>query len=189
MSTMKRLFVAVDIPLEIKKEIETIVAPLARLTENVTWVEPKNYHFTLKFIGAVEEHMIPAIADRLRSVAAGTDPFELYLGAFDILPEEGAARIIYLQVGGGEEEMNDTEYEVEEALVDIGVNKKDKQFLAHMTIGRIRKDIGLEEIKDMIKKLRGISREFEVREFVLFESELTHAGPTYREIERFSFKA
>ena len=81
------------------------------------------------------------------------------------------------------------EYEVEEALVDVGVNKDDKAYLAHMTVGRIRQDKGLEEIKVMIKKLRGISREFEVREFVLFESELTHAGPTYREIERFRFKA
>jgi 2'-5' RNA ligase len=188
MSSKKRLFVAIDIPKDIKAEIAQKIEPLKVLTNEVTWVEPGNYHFTLQFLGAVEEELIPKISAQLKKTAESIQRFELYLRQFNILPEHGPARVIYLEVGGGEEDMNTAAFEIEEALASVGINKEHKQFVAHLTVGRIKKDQGLEVFKDKVKSIAGIAREVGVAEFVLFESELTHAGPTYRVIERFAFK-
>ncbi|MFC1517361.1 RNA 2',3'-cyclic phosphodiesterase [Candidatus Margulisiibacteriota bacterium] len=186
MSDKKRLFVAVELPPDIKEKIYKDVEPLLSKSDQVKWVEQENYHFTLKFLGAVAEEKIEKVVEKLKEVSAKTGEFEMYLGNFDILPEQGPARVIYVEVGGGEEEMNTSAFEVEEAMAGLGVTKEKRQFVAHLTVGRIKKDKGLEELKEGIKKLQGICSSIKVREFVLFESKLTHAGPTYQALEKFA---
>ncbi|MBU0580131.1 MAG: RNA 2',3'-cyclic phosphodiesterase [Candidatus Margulisbacteria bacterium] len=185
MSGKKRLFVAVDLPQEVKQEIFETFEPLYKKSDQIKWVEKENYHFTLKFLGGIEEGRLLKIAEKLKEMAKKTASFELYLGSFDFLPEAGPTRVIYLEVGGGEDEINTAAFEVEEAMAGLGVEKEKRKYVAHLTVGRIKRDKGLEELKEGIKKLKGICRTIKVREFVLFESNLTYAGPTYQEIERF----
>ena len=46
-----RLFVALDIPEPIRREINTYVDDLRRVAPDTKWVRADNYHITLKFIG------------------------------------------------------------------------------------------------------------------------------------------
>src|SRR5260221_3473887 len=61
---MPRLFTALEIPSE-------IVQSMARLRGGLPgarWVEPENYHLTLRFIGDVDDALADEIADLLSKV-------------------------------------------------------------------------------------------------------------------------
>ena len=62
-----RLFVALDIPDEIRQRITRFVEGLQPFAANANWVKPASYHVTLKFIGekSLED------AEQLKRVLSG----------------------------------------------------------------------------------------------------------------------
>src|SRR5258706_11861541 len=74
---MPRLFAALEIPSE-------IVQSMARLRGGLPgarWVEPENYHLTLRFIGDVDDALAEEIADLLSKVARPA--FDLRIDGLD----------------------------------------------------------------------------------------------------------
>src|SRR5258707_10695954 len=74
---MPRLFTALEIPSE-------IVQSMARLRGGLPgarWVEPENYHLTLRFIGDVDDALAEEIADLLSKVARPA--FDLRIDGLD----------------------------------------------------------------------------------------------------------
>ena len=56
-----RTFIAIEIPLSIKKSIAQLQQTLKSNDVNVSWVKADNIHITLKFLGDVEETRIERI--------------------------------------------------------------------------------------------------------------------------------
>src|SRR5258708_22637648 len=74
---MRRLSTALEIPSE-------IVQSMARLRGGLPgarWVEPENYHLTLRFIGDVDDALAEEIADLLNKVARPA--FDLRIDGLD----------------------------------------------------------------------------------------------------------
>jgi len=78
---MLRLFVAVEIPPEVKKAI----AALCHDVENARWVNPAQMHVTLRFLGDTPEVELPAIRERLARVHMPA--FHLGLRGAGVFPE------------------------------------------------------------------------------------------------------
>ena len=74
---MIRLFVAVPLP----EEIQDRVAELCSGLPNARWVDPDNFHITLRFIGEVHESKFDDIDLALSVVRAPS--FRLKLGGVD----------------------------------------------------------------------------------------------------------
>src|SRR5437867_4259642 len=68
-SSKKRLFVAIGLPVEIKKKLEEIQKQLRHFAIDAKWVKPEGIHLTLKFLGYVEEERIPQIIGVLREIS------------------------------------------------------------------------------------------------------------------------
>ena len=56
-----RVFIAIEVPAEIQKELGAIQQDLKSVTNSARWVAPESIHLTLKFIGETPEHRIPEI--------------------------------------------------------------------------------------------------------------------------------
>ncbi|MEU2874573.1 RNA 2',3'-cyclic phosphodiesterase [Streptomyces olivoreticuli] len=74
-----RLFAAVNPPPEIVAELAAAVAPLHSLpgAEHLRWTEPRTWHFTLAFLGEVDEALLPELTERLARAAHRHPPHEL----------------------------------------------------------------------------------------------------------------
>ncbi|MDH5590057.1 MAG: RNA 2',3'-cyclic phosphodiesterase, partial [Gemmatimonadota bacterium] len=93
-----RLFIAVNLP---GKERQRIYRASSRLRDQglpVGWIDPENYHLTLKFLGQVRADRIPAIEAALRKVAADNGPFPISLGGFGAFPTVRRPRVLWLGV-------------------------------------------------------------------------------------------
>jgi RNA 2',3'-cyclic 3'-phosphodiesterase len=72
-AAMPRLFIALEVPLDITRSLTLLKGGMA----NARWIDPENYHITLRFIGDVENHMADEIAAALDRIKCA--PFDVSL--------------------------------------------------------------------------------------------------------------
>ena len=75
-----RLFVALEIPLNLRDNLESLIEELRDLAEGpdakrVRWVRPENLHVTLKFIGEVAAEKLAGIREALSTVPSRRSHF------------------------------------------------------------------------------------------------------------------
>ncbi|MEK6699325.1 MAG: RNA 2',3'-cyclic phosphodiesterase [Nitrospirota bacterium] len=178
-----RTFIAIEIPDEIKREMARAQEQLKRSGVEAGWTRPEGIHLTLKFLGEVEESRIPDIMAALTGAARNTGGFRIEIAGAGAFPNPKNARVVWLGISGDRDKLATLQAAVEEAMVGLGMEREDRAFTPHLTLGRI-KDIrsrdpwlaALNEMKDI--RLTG----FEVDHISLMRSELKPSGAVYTEI-------
>jgi len=180
-----RTFIAIEIPDEIKREMARAQERLKRSGVEAGWTRPEGIHLTLKFLGEVEESRIPEIMDVLTRAARGSGTFRIEIAGAGVFPNQKNARVAWLGITGDRDKLSALQAAVEEAMIGIGMEREDRDFTPHLTLGRIKylrsRDAwlaALNEIKDI--RLTG----FEVDHISLMKSELKPSGAVYTEIGR-----
>src|SRR5918999_4019401 len=90
--SMPRLFVALDLPDDVKQSLEHLTRGLG----DVRWLGPEQQHLTLRFIGELDNGRMYDIAEAL-SLVAGV-PFELRLKGLGHFPPRGEPRVLWVGV-------------------------------------------------------------------------------------------
>lgn len=162
-----RLFVAVDIPETVRVAIGSLISRLK--CPGPKWVDPKNLHLTLKFVGETSD--LEGVT-RLLSDIDGTG-FEIGLKGLGSFP-----RVLWVGVAAPPE-MARLARRIDEALTPMGIPPEQRPFSPHLTLARVK--------EGRIPKFdqQPDFGTFPVREFVLYQSRLSPAGPTYIPLHRF----
>lgn len=182
----KRLFVAIDIPEEVRKTLYEALACLGD-DKDIRRVNLSNIHITLKFLGEVTLDKIGKIKDAIRSVAEGFSRFEFEIkGSLDAFPNAKNASVIFVEVADRTSRMKEIYELLEKRLWEIGIKKEKREFLPHITVARIKKR------KDIGKKIHeidlGSGYKVECSKITLYESILRPEGPEYIILGEFSLK-
>jgi len=182
-----RLFVAVDLSEKIRENLNEVLAVISRF-RGVKPVEKHNLHITLQFIGEVTERKAEDIRRALSDVKLS--PFTLKFRGIGFFPNQRNPRVIWVGTGEGESEIKALASQVEAALKKLGF-RKDKEFVAHATVGRIKR-MGSEDRRRLVSELsRYFDAEFGemvVSDFRLKKSTLTPKGPIYEDVEVFKLE-
>ncbi len=180
-----RSFIAIEIPDVIKKEMTEAQRRLKSSGAEASWPRSEGIHLTLKFLGEVPEIRITEIMEGIRQSVAGIAPFRLEVGGIGTFPGPRNARVAWIGLSGDTETLKRLQAEVEDAMARLGLERDERPFTPHLTIGRIRyirsRDRWLktlEEIRDI--KLPG----FDVTSIRLMKSELKPSGAVYTELGR-----
>ncbi|MFO0748691.1 MAG: 2'-5' RNA ligase family protein [Myxococcota bacterium] len=83
---MQRLFVAIDLPEDVKDEL----LGLAFGVPNAFWVDPDTLHLTVRYLGEVNGTVAQDLATRLGKLKV--EPFPIRLADIGFFPPRGAAR-------------------------------------------------------------------------------------------------
>ncbi|HLZ66160.1 MAG TPA: RNA 2',3'-cyclic phosphodiesterase [Aliidongia sp.] len=169
---MLRLFVGIDLPPDIKLALSTI----ARGLPGVKWVDPGNYHVTLRFIGEVDEGVAADIDAELATIRARR--FGLSIAGVGLFGSEDKPRVLYAGVERAPAlvELRD---KVGQALGRAGLTPEGRHFTPHVTLANIRagKPVDLGRYLESHNLLR--LPEMPVDRFQLVQSYLTKAGSLY----------
>jgi RNA 2',3'-cyclic 3'-phosphodiesterase len=177
LNIMVRLFIAIEIPEEIKSQYAEAQEIIRSSRARLTLVQPADMHITLKFIGEVEGSRLPPITSALQAITGA--PFKLDLGSIT-LNSPRSPRVIWgdLHDPGACHTLAGT---VEKVLIPLGIPGEGRRFRPHTTLARIR-----EFHPDIFEEVAGISSSctgsFPVDRFVLKKSELTPRGPIYTDL-------
>jgi 2'-5' RNA ligase len=174
-----RLFLAVRLASELQKAVGTFITKNAASTKGVKWIDVSQAHFTLFFLGEQPARLVAEIDPLLQEVAAEQRSFQLSLGPGGVFPSWKAPRVLWLGVEKGRGELKALADRVTAACVERGVQRPDRSFTPHLTLGRVKKP---PVVLDRETLVRGVEGEMEVAAFTIYASELRPQGPLYREL-------
>jgi 2'-5' RNA ligase len=171
---MYRLFVAIDMPEQVKEAVAGIAG---RDLAGARLVPKEQLHLTLRFIGDADEAQFQAIKKALGSIQGAH--FPLFLKEVGHFPPGRRPRVLWV---GMEESapLRKLQQEVEQALLAAGVPPEERGFSPHITLARLKetppgKVITLEEKHRQFK-----AGPFPVEEFYLYSSTLTREGAIHK---------
>lgn len=177
---MPRLFVAVDIPADIKKRLVGLQTsiPTAR------WVKPEQLHITLRFIGDnVPAIRVKPIGAALAQVKAA--PFDVTLGGVGRFPpgNRKAPRVLWVGISR-QPALHDLYRQIETAVCALGFEPDERGFSPHITLARLKTFKPLQEADVFLDRHAAFDAgTFRVSRFVLYSSVLSPQGPTYTPLE------
>ncbi len=184
-----RLFVAVDLDEARRLAASRVAKELGRrfdaagLGRGVKWVEPRNLHLTLRFIGEIDGARARAIQEALRRPLL-TPSFELALGGAGVFPPTGVPRVLWIGVVQGASGLADLHDEVEGRLQQIGEPPDARPFSAHLTLARFR-DLSRrlsEAARGAVRDVRLDAGPYRIEDITLYESRLVPTGPSYEPV-------
>jgi len=213
-----RVFVAIDMPASVKQEIGRIQEVLKKkhllgrfskeVTREVVYVQPKNAHLTMQFIGYIEAVALMPIKKLLKSVFF--KPMTVELGHVGVFGKGDAMRVVWLDMVSpqpaadtravGFNPLTELAQRIEKAL-SMGTLNRKRPFQAHVTLARVRrvarsqqsdkgadKEVVKEILEEVVKNLSQVKVtpiSFSVNEFLLKQSTLTRTGPIYVTLEKY----
>lgn len=147
---------------------------------NAKPIEPKNFHFTLQFLGEVSEKISQKIIQALHKIEFSS--FNVNLKGVGAFPKSESPRVIWIGTDDdGGNMLIQLSKKVEKALEPLGFFS-DKPFKPHITVFRIKKKIG--DITNELNSHKTIDFGIqEVANLKLKKSELTPDGPIYSDLE------
>jgi 2'-5' RNA ligase len=168
---MPRLFTALEIPPDVRDAISAMRGGLP----GARWIDPENYHVTLRFIGDVDDHVAREAAFILGQVRR--EPVEI---RFDALASFGGRRPrAIVAMVKPTPPLLEMQAEQERLMRRIGLAPEGRKFTPHVTIARLR-DSSSHQVADYLSargQLR--ARPFEPDRFVLFSSRDSVGGGPY----------
>ncbi len=183
---MKRLFIAAKL-VPNTNTLSVYNSLRKELSYNkIRWVEPTNFHLTLKFIGETQENRIPYIIDIIKNTIDSYGKIKLDINKIGIFGSSYKPRIIWFGIAENKK-IDNLASAIINNLDAAGFLKDNQNFVPHFTIGRITNIIDKEIFNQSIEKQRSvIFQKTEVKNIVLYESILSGKNTRYNEIYRFS---
>ncbi len=181
-----RLFVAVNLPLTVKKDIDLFIQDLKRIDGDMRWVRPENLHLTVQFLGNVHGERVPAVTEALYKAAGGVAPFTLKLGGVGVFPSRERPRVFWAGVSGDIAFLGQLNRQVQGELKELGFDPGKNRFSPHLTLARLRSPAGFVQIMARAEKIAA-GKAFGVADIAtvdLMLSKLGPGGPKYHPLAR-----
>ncbi|MEE8638452.1 MAG: RNA 2',3'-cyclic phosphodiesterase [Candidatus Margulisiibacteriota bacterium] len=179
-----RTFISVELPDEVKKNIVELINELKNTGAAVKWMEAKNLHITLKFLGWVEDRNLDNLIDLTTRAAAGKGSFKARFEELGTFPEGKSPRVVWVGTAEGGDKLCALAKALEETLSTAGFRKEEREFRPHITIGRIKDKKGVDKLKEKIKSIKDAKfGEVLVDRICIMKSTLTPKGPIYEKVK------
>ncbi len=179
-----RAFIAVDISDEVRNNLVKAREMIGNKAAKIKFVERENLHVTLKFLGEIDETLVEEVKKALGEIAKKHKKHRVRVRGVGVFPNPNYVRVIWAGVEN-DEGIRAIANDVEREMRRLGF-RKDKDFVAHVTIGRVKFVRDKPALAATLKSLANEDfGEFEVGSIELKKSTLTPKGPIYETIERF----
>jgi 2'-5' RNA ligase len=178
--TRMRLFTAIDIPVDVRCRLETLLDRL-RPAAKLSWSSADKLHITTKFIGEWPQDRLEELKRTLQAVTL-PGGIKIAIHKPGWFPDARRPRVLFVGVEGGRELKSLGDY-TQQAVSRIGVPSEDREYTPHLTLARIRKPVSLEALRRVVETLE--SEDFGSFTASAFSLYLSRAGQ-YTRLAEFS---
>ncbi len=182
-----RLFVAVDLDEGVKRRIGGVVTAWRNVLPSARWVEPRNMHLTLKFLGEVAEERIETLVASIGRSLEGFECFNVRVGGVGVFPSLSRARVLWVGLKEGGSFLLSLFERVEAACVSVGFGAEGRDFHPHVTVARMKRSPSPSLLRQMFAESGDVDAGVqEVGEVVLVRSLLRPSGAVYTPVYRWN---
>jgi 2'-5' RNA ligase len=178
-----RIFIALDIPGDIRAHIMEYREHARPLAPEARWARPESLHVTLKFVGEVRDTSLPEMKTALSAVKAA--PFAVSFQDVGFFPNPKSPRVFWIGVQGGQA-LPQLAAMVDAALGKLGVTREGKAYHPHLTLARAGSSGSLKQLQPLLRpEAPPQFGTMTAQEVWLYQSEPQHGGSRYTKLERF----
>ena len=176
-----RLFLAINLPAEVRAEIVAATATLRAVAPEIAWVNESRLHLTLKFLGEVGEERLDELVAATTGVAGQHRELLMALGGIGAFPNFRRARVVWMGIEQ-EARLELLHHDIELACESLGFEVEGRAFRPHLTLARVKHPLPEPRLRALSRlgKHTDFRTDFIVRSVDLMSSELSQSGPTYR---------
>jgi RNA 2',3'-cyclic 3'-phosphodiesterase len=169
---MKRLFVALPLPVDVRARLAALQSGLA----GARWIDADAMHMTLRFMGDMSEPDARDVSSALSEIHCPA--FDLSISGIGYFERRGLVHTVWARVGKSDALMH-LHAKIESAVVRAGLDPEQRKFTPHVTLARL-KDTAVERIGPWLETSgAAVVPPFGARSFTLFQSERGHGGARY----------
>lgn len=150
---------------------------------DVRWTTIRSIHLTLQFLGEVDPAIIPRLAESLRDASKSEHELSLRLHGLGCFPNLKNPRVIWCGINGDTDGLLRLQKKVETVCSDMGFPPEDRQFLPHLTLGRVKGKSNLQPLLDCIKIGSDLECNLKVSHYNVYSSTLKPEGAVYSVLE------
>lgn len=181
-----RLFVALDIPDDVRASLGSLLGKLRAVCPDARWVRAEGVHVTLKFIGETPDDRLDAIQTALAHLPPRT-PILLTFRGTGYFPDRRRPRVLWAGIEAGAD-LAALAADVENSLAALGTPRETRAFSPHLTLARLDRPRKLDALHSALDA--AVPLEFGAtiaKEFHLYRSVLKPAGAEYTRLATFTF--
>lgn len=186
-----RAFLAIDPPEEVLREIASIQDRLKETIQGeIRWVRPEGMHLTLKFFGSISGDDIAGITRVVEEYSAAAVHLDLVIKRVGVFPDMKRPRVVWLGTEGDVEKLIDLQRKLDVGFQNLGFEREDRPFRAHLTLGRIKTPKEVTGLAKAIEFGAVITAGcFRATSLCLFRSVLKPSGAVYTKLAEFPFRS
>lgn len=175
----KRLFIAINLPENIIKELNNWQVKLIKINhnQNIKWVDSSGMHITLHFLGDLGEEKIILVRKMLKETVSSFSKTDLTYYQLAAFPNLNEPKVIVLKCQDNKM-LSQLQQDLKKELEKLGIETDNRPWQPHITLGRAKDKVSL-NIMDVKPQ------KFEVPSIELMESHLSSAGANYEIIETY----
>ena len=183
-----RLFIALDLPEEIRTRLTEFVERVRVLAPDARWTKPESLHVTLKFIGEIREERLSAIKHALSTINAR--PFDLKFESVGYFPPNKSPRVFWAGVYSTND-LPQLASSIDQALEQLAIEREAKAYHPHLTLARAGSGPGASRVFRRLQEQLAAEEPprfgtMTAQEFYLYQSRLSRGGAQYAKLERFA---
>jgi RNA 2',3'-cyclic 3'-phosphodiesterase len=182
---MIRLFVALEIPEDIRLKISEFKKEAVGESINVKWEPSEKIHLTLKFIGEVKDELVNPITNYLDFLNQNKK-INCRLTRFGFFFRHGIPHILWIGLQVDTILFNIVE-QLNDKLTKFEIPVEDRKFKPHLTLLRIKRKFP----EELVTKFNGFiipETEFTADNILLIKSELLPESSKYTLLKKFKLK-
>lgn len=168
---MPRLFTGLEIP----SETGLMLSMLRGGLRGARWIDPENYHITLRFIGDIDDRTADEVANALDKIRRR--PIEIRLtglGSFG----NGKPHAVWARVEPSAE-LSELQAEQERLFQRLSLPPERRKYIPHVTIARCRTSTNADVAKWLAERGNFQAMPFTAGRFVLFSAKSSVGGGPY----------
>ena len=189
-----RTFIAIDLSEEVKKDIEDLVEEVKKEFNDcvkMKWVEKKNYHITLKFLGNILKSDVKNVIEKMNICFCDEKRFLNQFNSLGKFPKNGEyVKVIFMKIEK-DEKIKEIHDRLEAHLNELGFGKE-RFYVPHLTLARVKyvtnKKEFMKKVHEIFERYHDINIKFEVEKVTLYESKLKRNGPEYIKLHEIQFE-
>lgn len=181
----RRLFIAFNLPEQVKKEVVDVMASLREKVRGVRWVRPEGVHVTLHFLRWVEEERLSELKNILDETSKDVSSFALDTTSIGTFPTPTRPRVIFIALDSkGLRHAQELHRAIGRKLATAGFTVDERPWTPHITLGRVSEPLSL-EAREYLGSMRVRQISCMVRSVELMESKLHSGGAEYSVIQSY----
>lgn len=185
-----RIFAAVPLPDEIKSVINSAFNETRTAYPKFSWVNERNYHLTLKFIGDTSPKKISTLEEKLSRISTEFSPFEIAFKDAGVFPNFKNPRVVWAGLAEPLDTLKALAITTDKLISRcLNIDREKRPFKAHMTVARIRKPGNYAPMEQMLKAINlTTASAIEMDHIVLYKSTLSPHGSIYESLFKIELK-